>query len=188
MLSRRSKHCIRKECRDKPCSTTVFFAGWWVLHPGFRFLKVLSLETTYRASTPVSSPEQCSTWPCATPRQRLFRLFCKQAVQHYCPKMCQPAVHCAISCAIVCLNQVLHCTTCPPQILKVLAEFARKGLPARTAAALAISVCSCERSSIYTDEATGCSALFKLLDTVAGRSALSELLQAVKGNKRCMAA
>ena len=53
------------------------------------------------------------------------------------PKMCQPAVHCAISCAIVCLNQVLHCTTCPPQILKVLAEFARKGLPARTAAALA---------------------------------------------------
>ena len=137
VLSRRSKHCIRKECRDKPCSTTVFFAGWWVLHPGFRFLKVLSLETTYRASTPVSSPEQCSTWPCATPRQRLFRLFCKQAVQHYCPKMCQPAVHCAISCAIVCLNQVLHCTTCPPQILKVLAEFARKGLPARTAAALA---------------------------------------------------
>ena len=104
------------------------------------------------------------------------------------PKMCQPAVHCAISCAIVCLNQVLHCTTCSPQILKVLAEFARKGLPARTAAALAISVCSCERSSIYTDEATGCSALFKLLDTVAGRSALSELLQAVEGKKRCMAA
>ena len=86
LLSRRSKHCIRKECRDKPCSTTVFFAGWWVLHPGFRFLKVLSLETTYRASTPVSSPEQCSTWPCAKPRQRLFRLFCKQAVQHYCPE------------------------------------------------------------------------------------------------------
>ena len=44
------------------------------------------METTYRATTPVSSPQHCSTWPCAKPRQRLFRLFCKQAVQHYCPK------------------------------------------------------------------------------------------------------
>ena len=53
------------------------------------------------------------------------------------PRMCQPAVHCAISYAIVCLHQVLRCTTCSPQILKVLAEFARKGLPSPAATALA---------------------------------------------------
>ena len=53
------------------------------------------------------------------------------------PRMCQPALHCAISYAIVSLYQVLHYTACSLQIPKVLAEFTRKDLSICTAATIA---------------------------------------------------
>ena len=53
------------------------------------------------------------------------------------PRMCQQALHCAISYAIVSLYQVMHYTACSLQIPKVLAEFTRKDLPICTAATIA---------------------------------------------------
>ena len=125
-------------CGGKPCSTEVFFAAGYIVSQDFTFLKTLSLETTYRATTPVSSPQHCSTWPCAKPRQRLFRLFCKQAVQHYCPecasKLCTVPSHMP---SYLFTRSCIIRTACSLQIPKVLAEFTRKDLPICTAATIA---------------------------------------------------
>ena len=82
---------------------------------------------TTKATVQVMQQEGCSAL--------LFKVCQQAALQSFCTDIVSNDHQC-VSCGIVCLYQVLHCATCSFEILKVLAEFARKDIHFLTTAAL----------------------------------------------------
>ena len=117
-----------------------FFANRYVISPDSTFLGAVSFELTF-LSLHVSSPMWPTTKATVQVMQQegcsaLLSKVCQQAaLQSFCTDIMSNDHQC-VSCGIVCLYQVLHYATCSFEILKVLAEFARKDIHFLTTAAL----------------------------------------------------